>query len=69
MASFYNLWFTLALVLFVGAVGLLADLATYRAYPEMKDHDWGWLVKLYRGARRAYNEWRYRRTQRRPRHV
>lgn len=62
-------WLGLALVLLVGGVGLVADIALYRAYPDLKDHDWGWLFKLYRRARVACNEWRYRRSQRRPHRV
>jgi len=56
-----------ALVIFVG---LLADLAIYRAYPEIRDWDWGWLVSLYRRARRALTQRRHRRsTANRPGHV
>lgn len=60
-----HFWFALAFVLLVGGLGLVADLALYRAYPELRDHDWGWAFKLYRRVRVSINEWCQRRTARR----
>lgn len=57
-------WFALALVLLVGGVGLVADLALYRAYPELKDHDWGWLFRVWHRCQLEFTQWRARRARR-----